>query len=346
MSAERWLMMRDKLRHIRSVDCKIEMTADAHLSGSFMVQFTYDVQMYGLYEAVLMVPEDVQDGLMADMCGVFDKHPVIVPLPEPREYTSMSREGKILPPAEPRSMRPESIWQLQEMFIRQLTVTKETRQIFESVLPPHVSQTYIDKAVQQDLYSAVRDAPYQYREQLCARLIRHYDIPKPPEPKVKVKHIVEGKPKKRPDRLLVIDKAGNAWTWDLGWYRVNEAGDEMDRNKPRLGHRTFRRAIIPADPDDFRRTAFHYTRPWGQWRTTQSGPVAHELFGNGVLRITDGVHAVVDFNDGIRRETVLANLTQISVKLPRQSHDTTTKPRTPREKKQKELSLEDLLKML
>lgn len=42
-----------KLRKIKRVDRGLEMTLDSVMSGTYVIQFCRDVQLYGLYEALL-----------------------------------------------------------------------------------------------------------------------------------------------------------------------------------------------------------------------------------------------------------------------------------------------------
>src|SRR5690606_22917648 len=121
-----------------------------------------------------------------------------------------------------------------------VTLRDSVRRVFETVLPPHVSEKHCQDALARDLWVAVRDCPIKYRDTLCARFIKMFDIPPPPEPKRR--KVLDGPEKPTRDRVVVYDVAGNAWTWNCGWRRVNESGDWVDSKRP-LGHATFLRSI-------------------------------------------------------------------------------------------------------
>lgn len=353
-----WLEFKTEFSHIRSLGGKWEKQASETIGHPMKwVQFDRDVKLYGLYQAVDMVDEEeirqqLRD-VFLELYAIDHKDDVSKAAMHALGWDNLDRRGTVVEKTT-SSWRPESIWTLQEHFIRgcdyltisdkKPTLKQSVLRMFEITLPIHISQKHIDDTVCRGLWNGVRDVPIAYREQLCARMIKLFDVPLPPEPKTPKHHVVTGVEKPSRDRVLVIDKSGNAWTWNCGWFRVGENGQRLD-TKPCLGHATFKRVIIPASPEDFKRTAFHYTRPWGQWRRGQ-GPVAHELFGNGSIILTDGLHAVVDFVDGVRREVVLANLKNIGERQLTRAKTETTGERAPRKQTKKELSLEEMMKML
>lgn len=58
-----------KLRKIKKVSRKLEMTLDAELTGLRALQFVRDTEMYGLYEALLYLEHaiDVSDTTFVDI---------------------------------------------------------------------------------------------------------------------------------------------------------------------------------------------------------------------------------------------------------------------------------------
>lgn len=343
-----WATHRDELVKIRRVKRELEMTVDMWIDGMEMIQFCNDVELYGLYEAVLLLPKANRERVMHDV--LVDLR--LKALPK-RPLTSMKPNGNVIP-TKPKGLRPESIWALQKHLIVEKKFDKPAEKIFDAVLPfsapegvprPYTSQDYINIAQSTDVWYAVTKAPIKYREALCQRLLVYYSIPDPAPPKNNKQFVREGPAPTRGDRVLVIDKAGNAWTWNIGWFRVGEDGHRLD-SKPVMGHASFKRRIIPAGAEDFARTSFRYTRPWGQWRRG-SGPVYSDIYKmTGTLILTDGMHAVVEFADGVKREVVLENLTSVAVRTVRKPSAPTSK--TPKASKptKKELSLEELMKML
>jgi hypothetical protein len=337
--ATEWLAKRDELVKVRKVTRAVEMTLEIHDVGVMdMIQFVTDTEMYGLYEAGLLLTKvdgkrwKVMDGILTDLR--------IASLPK-RALTTVKPEG-VEVKTKKTGLRPESIWTLQKDMILAETFDARAERVFDSVLPfsapagvprPYTSQDFAEIAKSKSVWEAVHWAPIRYREALCQRLLVLYKIPEPLPAKNARQHVVTGRQKPARDRVLVIDKSGNAWTWDCGWGRVGEDGKFLDEMRRRLGHATFRRCIKPADASDFARTSFRYTRPWGQWRKG-SGPVAHELFGNGTLILTDGLHAVVEFNDGVKREVVLGNLRNIGeATVRRDTGKPDGKPKTAKPKK-------------
>jgi hypothetical protein len=230
------------------------------------------------------------------------------------------------------AQRPESMWSMQKALILEKQFDSRVEQIFDSVLPfsapegvprPYTSQDYIGMAKSTSVWNAVHWSPIKYREALCQRLIALWDIPEPAMPKNNKHHVVtSGAKLAARDKVLVVDKGGSAWTWSCGWRRVGESGDFIDPMHKALGHATFKRVVKPADPEDYARTSFRYTRPWGQWRrgsgaVAHNDKVAHDLFGNGELLLTDGLHAVVKFENGIKQEVILENLHNVGEKTVR-----------------------------
>lgn len=219
----------------------------------------------------------------------------------------------------------------------------DVRRMFEACLPITSAGKHIADVVARDLYHAVNDVPLPHREMLCARLLAFYDVPAPPEPKVKTHHIIEREIKIQPrlTRSYVVDIHGNAWSWNCGWRIIDEQGNVKFPKKKPLGILTFSRSIVMASDEELGRTSFRYTRPWGMWRKV-SGAVAHDTFGNGSIIVTDGVHAVVKFAHG-REEVVLDNLRNIG------ERQLTHAPKEIKEKTQRttkvQISLEQLMEM-
>ncbi len=344
-----WLMFRDELKDIKAVSRSLEMDIDRLVPSQFSMQFCDDVEMYGLYEAVMLVPDKKAGNAVKDAILVELR---LSKLPK-KDIRTLKDFGVVLPDKK-KGLRPESIWALQKHLILDFAFDKRVEQVFDSVLPfscppemprPHTSQDFQNVAMSTSVWYAVTQVPIKYREALAQRLLVMFQIPDPEPPKNSRQHIVRGVEQKPKDRVLVIDKAGNAWTWSCGWFRVGEDGQRLDDKLP-LGHAAFRRRIIPAGPEDYAKSSFRYTRPWGQWRRG-NGPVYHALFGNGVLILTDGMHAVVEFADGIKREVVLDNLQSISVKSHRPAATQTKEAKTKSPKKASlPVSLEEMLKML
>lgn len=333
-----WLMNREVLEQTRRVGRELEMTVEMWINPAEMIQFCGDVKTYGLYEAVLMLPLAHRDRVMHDVLVDLK----LKALPK-RPIASLKPTGNVVTPTGKKSLRPESIWTLQKHLIVDRDFDRHTEQIFIRALPSHKSQQFINIAKEKNVWEAVVAAPIEHRESLAARLLAYYGIKEPITTPNQKRFIREGVEKKQKDRVLVIDKAGNAWTWACGWFRIGENGQRLDA-KPVMGHASFKRRITPADPSDYARSSFRYTRPWGQWRRG-SGPVYHTLFGNGHLVLTDGIHAVVEFADGVKREVVLDNLQSIavrSVSRPAADKSKVTKSKPTK----KELSLEEMLKML
>jgi hypothetical protein len=206
--------------------------------------------------------------------------------------------------------------------------TKLDRLIRRAVKQPHLHAEIID-AMTSSLWDGIQRVPADIRQPVMAQIMTELDIP--PAIDAYADHkpkIPKGAVKPRPDRVVVTDVAGNAWTWNMGWFRIGEDGERID-SKPPLGHATFRRSIKPATLEQLGKTSFRHTRPWGHWRRG-SGPADHPLFGSCEIVITDGVHAVIKLADGTKREVVLDTLRSIGTALPRQASSTTTGTKTPR----------------
>lgn len=347
-----WLMYEPQTSKCKEVSRLIEMTIEDILPLPYMLQFCDDVELYGMFRAVGMVPEDhegsaLRDRVMEALLVDFR----LAALPK------ITVERMVVKPEKTSSkvgtLRPESIWALQKHLILEKPYGESVKRVMESVLPfsapegvprPYTSQDYIEIAKSTSVWYAVTQAPIRFREALAQRLLVTLDIPEPAPPK-DTRHKQAGVAKPSRDKVLVIDKAGNAWTWNIGWYRVGEDGVKLDDRKP-LGHAAFKRCITPAGPEDYARQSFRYTRPWGQWRKG-NGPVYHDVYKmNGDLILTDGMHAVVLFSDGIKREVMLDNLQSIAEKSHRVAR--TQDSKTPRASKptKKELTLEEMMKML
>jgi hypothetical protein len=387
--ATEWLLYREELIKVRKVSRNVEMILDVHnVDVMVVIQFCADVEMYNLYEACLMMKNEkgIRWKVMDDI--LVDHRLAALPKVEISRFkpTATKVESKI------GFLRPESIWSLQKDLILGHAFDGRIEQVFISVLPfsapegvprPYTSQDYVDMAKATSVWNAVHWAPIKFREALCQRLLVLLNIPDPAPPKVTKHHVVtSGAKQKARDKVLVIDKGGNAWTWNCGWQMVGEDGQPkrcrerraknfmsglgrrqredgteficMDdtvtsRQRPDIrqqpmGHAEFKRVIIPAGPEDYARSSFRYTRPWGQWRKG-NGPVAHDLFGNGVLLLTDGLHAVVEFEDQIKREVILENLHNVGERTVRK----VVKPdeaKKPKRKTKEEVRTEEWYSML
>lgn len=363
-----WLEMKDELVNIRGLNDKWMRIASETLGSPLRwVQFDRDVKLYGLYEAVLMVEDEerrfaLQDKYLAEL-GQDAKAKLAKIALECLGWDTMPRPGKLAEKKEVSGWRPEAVWTLREDVIREINVRSagvsavnvidKVRRVFETTLPPHISEKHIRDAAYRGLWVAVRHCPIAYREQLCARFIKMFNIPNPPEPKACEGRIRTPRVQTR-EKVMVIDKNGQCWTWNMGWFRVGENGEKIRRDQRHLGHAEFRRVIVPATTEELGMTSFRYTRPWGMWRKGQ-GLVSHEFgdgmpgYGNGTLILTDGVHAVVEFADGVKREVALENLRHIEQNhsIAKFAKDAKTgKVVKDRKPTKKELTLEELRKML
>lgn len=346
-----WLLHSDALRKVKTVDRSLEMDVDMVLSGRDMIRFCDDVERHGLYEACLMLPntKNIRNRIMDKVLVEYRLKSLSKrDIRTPKDFGIEVKSKK-------QGLRPESVWALQKHLIQNERFDVRAKKIFESVMPfssppglpkPNTSSDFCKIAEDTSVWEAVVRAPIKYREALASRLLVLYAIPDPEPPKAPKSLRTKATVTRKGDRVLVIDKAGNAWTWDCGWGRVKEDGTSQDAMHKRLGHATFKRVVIPAGPEDYARTSFRYTRPWGQWRKG-NGPVYSDIYKmNGELILTDGLHAVVEFADGVKREVMLENLQSISVRSARASKPVNGEKK-PRAKKAKaSMSLEDLLKML
>jgi hypothetical protein len=365
LDVKSWEDLRGRAKKIKDLNDDWQRAASVALeSPSLHVQFCRDVQLYNLYEAVLLVEDELKRLALEDAFIPLLCPPPRGPRPDlmedVKQWHAMKREGVIEPKTMPDGLRPESWWTLREDMIRPINVRtvvdgstslkSSIRRVFETCLPPHESERPCQIALSRDLWEAVRAAPIRYRDQLCARFIKMFDIPAPPQPRTARPGTPYFPPNPREIdsfKIYVTDVSGNAWTWNCGWYRVDEKGNRLDPAKPPLGHATFRRRIVLATPEQLGQTSFRHTRPWGMWRKG-SGRVAHGLYTNGTLILTDGLHAVVKFDDGVTREVVLANLHPVATRQPRKAPNSTA-PRAKRQSAAKKIggmALEDLLKML
>lgn len=362
-----WLELAPRAKSVRQINEDWYGKASEVLrSSGLLMQFDRDVKVYNLYEAVLMVTDDDKrfelEDVFARLLTATVSSASVLELPSSREMNSINAKGEFKPVSISRTLRPYSVWMLCETHIRDIEVCtavagsrqlqERVRRVLETALPPNISETHCRDAVSRGLWKAVSDVPIAYREPLCARFIKMFDIPPPPEPKSAKPNKPFFAPNPREIEkfsVFVIDSSGGCWTWNCGWYRIDEKGDRLEPRKQALGHSTFRRVITPASPEDFLGTSFRYTRPWGHWRKG-NGRAAHTLWGNGEIELTDGLHAVVKFDDGVKREVVLANLTTVGVRSARQAPPPRKGTRKVREKSVKSkvgsMSLEDILSML
>jgi hypothetical protein len=197
-----WELHRDELVKVRHVERELEMTVEMFVDQLEMIQFCADVELYGLYEAVLMLPKTPREKVMQDVITdmklkAFPKRPL----------TSMKPSGAIVP-TKHNGMRPESIWTLQKHEIDVKPFDRRAEQIFERALPAHKSQQFINVAKAKTVWHGVVEAPIEYREKLAARLLEYYGVKAPVSTPNQKRFIREGPAPKRGDRVLVIDVAG------------------------------------------------------------------------------------------------------------------------------------------
>ncbi len=98
-------------------------------------------------------------------------------------------------------------------------------------------------------------------------------------------------------RAFVYDTKGIAWTWNSGWYIVDNRTGHHKTMTP-LGHAAFRRNISVAKPEDLRNRIGPRARPSGMWRRVIDIPYEHRPTGLvGSVAATDGVHAIFHTRD-------------------------------------------------
>jgi hypothetical protein len=352
-----WDENKARLREIKSLSEEWEQgISDILQSPMLMCQFDRDMKMYGLWEAVRLVREESMqielEELLLGRLHADQKKKIDPSTYERREWHTMERPGKIVEDDSRKPFPPDVSWRIRKDMIRErclalMNTAEGKKSRLESILSsaiPHAD--IVDHAMKLSRISfceAIETLPMSHRLVVMSRIMRSLDIPEPIQPKTGTngnRHIPNPDLDDRQPTYL-LDHKGNAWTWNCGWRRIGDDGQPVD-NKPPLGHTKFRRAITLATPEQLGLTSFHRTRPHGQWRHATKY-INHKLWGNGELEHTDGIHAIIKFSDGIRREVMLANTQQIAV--PTAKKPQAVRAATPRESKQSK-KLEEILSII
>lgn len=342
-----WSAHASKTKQLKACPSELEHDISQIIETPRWLQFCRDCRTYSFYEAVVLLDEDAFTEVVLTIAKRYKwtLAPTSIPLPVGQAFETTTTQARDvsaprvpITPAVSWGIRKDLIVERAHLMLMAATPnhpdpaarhrTKLDRLIRRAVKQPHLHAEIID-AMTSSLWDGVQKVPADIRQPVMAQIMTELDIPpaidayadhKPKIPKASVKP--------RPDRVVVTDVAGNAWTWNMGWFRIGEDGERID-TKPPLGHATFRRSIKPATLEQLGKTSFRHTRPWGHWRRG-SGPADHPLFGSCEIVITDGVHAVIKLVDGTKREVVLDTLRSIGTALPRQASSTTTSPKSPR----------------
>lgn len=303
--------------------------------------FARDCRSCNLFEAVNRLEVDTRQEVILSIAAKYEwtlePTPLVLPTGTALESlipSGIDVTGKRVP------ITPDVSWRIRKDAIvahvdtlRVLAIGATTRSMLDKIIDNTVKQPHerarVKLACETNIYDGISRAPAPDRPALMAKIMAALGI----APAIDA--YADGKPKfpqgkrtPRRDRVLVTDTHGNAWTWNMGWFRVGEDGNRLD-SKPALGHAKFRRAIVPATPEQLGLTSFRHTRPWGQWRRG-SGPADHPLFGECSILITDGVHAVIRLADGSKAEVELDNLRSIGTTLPRRMYDDGDKTKSSR----------------
>jgi hypothetical protein len=335
-----WEKNKEMLRKSRSADDKVLRIIADKLGPMGVVQFDRDVKLYNVYEAGMMVSdfhEEIQEELLTIYCPKYIPQSLL-------DSIANMHAGFVIKSAPAKQVHsagvflPDAKWRIRKDMIREkihilLDEADGKKSRLERIVMNtiQVSTLYASTVagLKRNAIEAIESSPIKFRLALMARIMKDLDIPDPIDPFAQRKRIFPSRVNKPTrDKIFVIDQAGNSWTWNCGWYRVGDNGLKLD-SKPPLGHVKFRRAIKLATAEQLGHTSFRHTRPYGMWRRGY-GRVAHELFGNGELEMTDGLHAIVKFDDGLRQEVVLDNLRTIGTRIPRMSGSATSKSTEPK----------------
>jgi hypothetical protein len=332
-----WEENRDTLKQLRSANDSVLGLVSEHLGPMGMLQFDRDTKLYDMYQAGCMLP-DKHEEIQAAILQLFRKektitlNPIVdastwtvpkVPYcPSVKSVTKIPHlDGEVKLAHSAGVFLPDVKWRIRKDMIREKIHILEDQadgkisrieRIIRNTIQVSVLYAPIVARLKYSAIDAVESVPAKYRLAVMARVMKDLDIPDPTDPFAERKHIFpSGRQRAQRERIFVLDHAGNAWTWNCGWYRIGENGTPLDPGKPPLGHLKFRRAIKLATAEQLGLTSFRHTRPYGMWRRG-FGRVSHALFGNGELEMTDGLHAIVVFDGGLRQEVVLANLGTIA----------------------------------
>lgn len=111
---------------------------------------------------------------------------------------------------------------------------------------------------------------------------------------------------------------GSIHRQSCGWQEFDKTGKHIGQP---IGHLAFRKLKIAKKTGDRKRDAWiKLSRPEGPWRRFIETPMTHPLFKNGKVILTDGIHALFEYQteDGVTRraEVQLSSLTEIKVAIP------------------------------
>lgn len=120
----------------------------------------------------------------------------------------------------------------------------------------------------------------------------------------------------RPEDFPVyhMTSGGRLWRWSCGWQEFDKNGKLV--GSP-IGHLQFRKFKLAKKTGDREKDAWiKMSRPEGPWRRHIDCILNHELFGNGIVTWTDGVHALFKFHtkDGVEKQVEVMFNTLVEIK--------------------------------
>lgn len=133
--------------------------------------------------------------------------------------------------------------------------------------------------------------------------------------------------KKLTNRLYGLDQHGSHWYWNCGWRTLENPNICLPHH---IFHRSIAKNIrswtdvLNPKPRNNNPKYHPRCRPYGDWRPALEQLYDHQLYGEVLLKETDGVHAMVEERDGLIVEVQLSNLTLIK---PRTSSSGNYSPR-------------------
>lgn len=115
-----------------------------------------------------------------------------------------------------------------------------------------------------------------------------------------------------------IVKNGRTFANACGWQEFDKQGKHIGTP---IGHLAFRKLKIAKKTGDHTRDAWmRISRPEGPWRRHIDCILNHPLYGNGIVSLTDGHHAIFNFHtlegEPRRVEVIFSTLTEVKVPRP------------------------------
>lgn len=142
--------------------------------------------------------------------------------------------------------------------------------------------------------------------------------------------------------VYAITHGGLLWQWNCGWRQFDPI--KKRHFGPTLGHIAFRRKPLCHQKQ---RDWVYKPRPYGPWRRLVECRMFHPIAkANCSILCTDGIKAIVRFDDGSTTDVFYSNLTEISTPMKsklKKDPKTATEKTTPKRATITKKSLLDLL---